>query len=226
MVQRFMNSNELKPINLQTAFTLAENIAKTKSPKANFILNHSVDKSKREYLNLCFAYLRWVDDFIDDPKTGVSKKEIFIERQKYLFGKYVKKEFVEYNTSEEAFLFYFLKYAAENRFDFIIDAVESMIDSITMDVERLKQDGIFSAKELETYVNKQSKALYDIIIFFFIPNQYNEIKHIHQGRFQAKAFIMRDLIEDIDAGFINISREDIQKYNLELQLIKDKKNLD
>lgn len=220
-----MSFNDPTEINLHTAFTLAENIAKERSPKAKFILDHTVKKNKRGYLNLCYAYLRWVDDYVDDPKNDIMNKKSFIERQKFLIDAFVKGEEAEYQNIEETFLFHFIRFAGENKSEFIRNAIINMIDSIEMDVRRLQGDGIFSASDLELYVRKQSKALYDILIYFFLPKKYHNIKNT-QGRYQARAFIMRDIVEDIDAGLINISHEDIQKFNLDLSSIRAKENLE
>lgn len=220
-----MSFNASTKINLHTAFTLAESIAKERSPKAKFILDHTVKKNKRGYLNLSYAYLRWVDDYVDDPKNEIMNKKIFIERQNFLIDSFMKNEEVEFQNTEETFLYHFIRFAKQNEEELIISALKNMIDSIEMDVRRLQGDGIFSASELELYVRKQSKALYDIIIYFFLPKKYHDIKNT-QGRYQARAFILRDIVEDIDAGLINISLEDIQKFNLDLSSIRAKENLE
>ena len=217
-----MSFNDSTEINLQTAFTLAEKIAKEKSPKAKFILDHTVKKNKRGYLNLCYAYLRWVDDYVDDPKNNIKNKKIFIERQKFLIDSFVKGEKSEFQNTEETFLFHFIRFASENKSDFIRNAIVNMVDSIEMDLIRLQKDGIFSDSDLELYVRKQSKALYDILIYFFLPKKHHYIKNT-QGKYQARVFIMRDIVEDIDAGLINISHEDIKKFNLDLSSIQREK---
>lgn len=221
-----MSFNDFKPIDLTTAFSLAEKAAKSKSPKAKFILDHTVDKTQREYLNLSYAYLRWVDDFIDNPLISIDEKIKFIQRQKYLINQCSKKLFVEHEQPGEAFLFYFFEYANKNDSSILIRAIEKMVEAIEMDVERLKSDGTFTEADLNFYINTQSKALYDIIIYFFLPSQYHSVKNVQTGRFQARVFMMRDIIEDIDAGLINISREDIKEFKLDLNCIKEKRNLE
>ncbi|NWF90439.1 MAG: hypothetical protein HXY50_13380 [Ignavibacteriaceae bacterium] len=221
-----MSYDYFKSIDLQSAFSLAEQTARLKSPKAKFILDHTVEKHKRGYLNLSFAYLRWVDDFVDNPNIAVSDKEKLVNRQKFLIQQYAKKHFEEYKLPEEAFLYHFIEYANKVNAQILINAAKKMVEAIGMDVDRLKGDGIFSEAELNFYINTLSKALYDIIIYFFLPGQYQSVQNVLTGRFQARAFMMRDIIEDIDAGFINIPREDINKFKLDINSIKEKRNLE
>lgn len=225
MVLLFMNYEKNKPLDLNSALTLSEEIAKSKSPKAKFILDIFVNKSIRGYLNLSYAYLRWIDDYIDTAKNSLEEKKKFLDRQKFLFDKSLNGETIDYSYTEETFLFYFIQFAVEQKSELIINAVKNMIDTIEMDLLRLEADGMFSESEFDLYIEKQSKALYDIIVYFFLPKQYHHIRNT-QGRFQARAFIMRDLIEDIDAGLINISREDIKKFDLNLSTIIAKKGLE
>ena len=221
-----MISKILKEIDLNSAFTYAEKIVKLDSQKAKIIFDYTVNKSKRGFLNLSHAYLRWVDDFVDNPKINVEEKRKFIDRQKFLINSYKKGCFEEYQCTEEAILFHFICFGLEQNSKLILNAIEDMVDAIAMDIKRLQSNGIFSADELETYINKLSKALYDIIIYFFLPKHFPSLQNILTCRFQARTFMMRDLIEDIDAGFINISHEDIKKFNLSLLDVKEKRNLE
>jgi hypothetical protein len=220
-----MRSEELIPISIDAAFPLAENIAKSKSPKAKFILDLIVDKKDRGYLNFLYAYLRWVDDFVDDPQNKSLGKIKFISRQKRLLKDF---SYSRNNTQlniEESFLFFFIGYAVDQKKVFLIDAAKTMLESIEMDAQRLNKDGIYSAKEMNIYVNKNSKAFFDIMTGFVEPGSSLTSKNIYIGRFATKLFMLRDLADDIKLGFINITREAIESYSINKLNLSEDKNL-
>jgi len=214
-------------LSLQDAFKEARNIVKSTSPKATTLFDVIVSKSIVEFLNLCHGYLRWVDDIVDDRNIALTKRKIFINRQKQLIKSYRNDSWVEPEQIEEYFIFYFVKFALQNDLEILVESVYNMVDTISWDVYRLENDGIFTKAELDDYVNIQSQSI-NAILFYFInelnPNEYN-YKNLGISNVNAKLFMFRDLEEDIDVGLINISREDIKKFNLDVKNLKQDKNL-
>lgn len=209
------------------AFRTARNIAKKKSPKATFLLDYAVSKDKRDYLNLCYGYLRWVDDVVDDPTISLSEKNEFINRQRLLIKSY-QNNFEEIPTTiEEYFLYYFIEFASKNNLKELIDSVSQMVETISWDVNRLEKDGLFSQEQLNNYINTQSKSIADILYNFVSVSDHNKKNYNNYDILTAntRLFMIRDLEEDISAGFINISEEDIKKYNLDITNLKQDRNL-
>ncbi|NOX67124.1 MAG: hypothetical protein GXO85_15335 [Chlorobi bacterium] len=214
-------------LSLQDAFKDARNIVKSTSPKATTLFDFIVSKSIVEFLNLCHGYLRWVDDIVDDRNITLTKRKIFINRQKQLIKSYWNDSWVEPEQIEEYFIFYFVKFALQNDLEILVESVYNMVDTISWDVYRLENDGIFTKAKLDDYVNIQSQSI-NAILFYFInelnPDEYN-YKNLGISNVNAKLFMFRDLEEDIDAGLINIPREDIKKFNLDVKNLKQDKNL-
>jgi phytoene/squalene synthetase len=98
----------MEKLTLQETFNKARYTAKTTSPKATFIFDRVVSKDKREYLNLSYAYLRWIDDIVDDPKIELTEKVEFIKRQKQIIKSYQDKSLFEPQTTEEYYIYYFI----------------------------------------------------------------------------------------------------------------------
>lgn len=207
-----MSFNDPTEINLHTAFTLAENIAKEKSPKAKFILDLIVNKKDRGYLNLCYAYLRSVDDFVDDPQKPIPDKIDFISRQKKILKKILLSQNEFRLNTEESFLYYFVTHAISQNKLFLIDAVETMLESIEMDAQRLTRNGIYTSSEINLYIDKNSKAFFDIMTGFVEPNNLLIRNNIFIGRFATRLFMLRDFADDVQLGFINIAKEDLELY--------------
>jgi phytoene/squalene synthetase len=217
----------MEKLTLHNAFKEARSIAESTSPKATFILDRVVSKDKREYLNLSYAYFRLVDDFVDDPKTSVAEKREFIERQKNFVKSCWNNSAVEPQTKEEYFVYYFIEYSLQNNLEKLIESIYGMIDSISWDVDRLSGDGVFSEEQLYNYGSMQSESVQNILYYFMSGNDPKEYKHdnLDLSITNTRMLMLRDLEEDIDAGFINISREDVEKYGLNIRDLKKDENL-
>lgn len=215
MVLFFMNFNEYKSIDLSTALTLADEILASRSPKANFLLNMGVSKSRGQYLKLCFSYLRWVDDIVDDPKVKVSYKRKFINRQLNLISNYSNNILSPIEDTAEAFLHYFIQYGLNKGKNIIIDSVRLMIEGLEMDVQRTERDGIFSEAEMSTYINKMSKSFFDVTASFILPEGKYPYQDVIVTTASTKILMIRDLVEDFEAGYINIAKENLYFYNLD-----------
>jgi hypothetical protein len=207
---------------LDVVFKKAREIAITKELKASIILDFIVNKSRRNYLNIVFAYLRWVDDTIDNPGIPIKYKIDFISRQKANINDLLSGNLIKIEAVEDNYLYYLIQYSRENESSQLIEELKNMVEAISWDVERLKKDGIFCESDLRLYINTMAKSLYNILNIFVKPPKSYFNPNLFFGKFTANAQMLRDLLEDIEAGFINISREDIEKYKLNpLELKKD-----
>jgi phytoene/squalene synthetase len=220
-----MNFNEYKPIDLSTALTLADGIMARRSPKANFLLNMGVSKSRGQYLKLCFSYLRWVDDIVDDPKVNVSDKRNFINRQLKLISNYSNNIFTPIEDTKEAFLYYFIQYGLNRGNNIIIDSVRLMIEGLEMDVQRTERDGIFAESEMNTYINKMSKSFFDVTASFILSEGKYPYQDVIVTTASTKIWMIRDLLQDFESGYVNITREKLAQYNLISKNLPQNKNL-
>ena len=211
---------------LEEVISFSRSYALRKSPKATRILDLCVNKSKRDYLNLCFAYLRFVDDLIDNPNTPIYEKREFVENQKKLISLCFKEEYSKLSpeTIEEAALLYFSEYALSSNNKILLNGIEDMVNALNMDVRRLEDSGVFSNSEFDNYIKLMSTSLYKILSTFLSTDSKHLDEEFYLMLFTANAQIIRDFEEDIDTGFINISKEDVEKYKLDLSNLKIDKN--
>jgi phytoene/squalene synthetase len=207
-------------LTLKEVFKKTREIALSKEFKATIILDIIVEKKRRNYLNLVFAYLRWVDDTVDNPKIPVEFKIEFINRQKEIIKELLDENEIEYKTNEEFYISYLIRYSKQYESPQLIEEINNMVEAISWDVERLKKDGIFCDTDLQKYINTMAKSLFNILNIFLLPARSNFNPLLYLGKFTANAQMLRDLLEDFDAGFINISREDIAKYKLNPKELK------
>ncbi|MGE5859029.1 MAG: hypothetical protein ACM34J_00650 [Ignavibacteria bacterium] len=219
-----MNSNVLDRFNFNKVADFAREYARRESPKASRILDLIINKSKRDYLNFSFAYLRWIDDIVDNPLTPVYEKKKFIEYQKNLVSSLYKNENLDSAIIEEVCIFYFAEYAKSIDNFILLDEVKNMVEALSMDVYRLERSGVFSNEELDRYIELMSKSLFNILCNF-TPSRHEYRREFYLGaRFTTIALMIRDLEEDIDAGFINIGDEEIKSYKLDIKNLKEDRN--
>jgi len=219
-----MNYNSNAGFDFNIVAEFAGDIAKKDQPKASRILDFLIDKPERDYINLCFTYLRWADNIVDNPDLPVNHKKKFIEHQRNLISLIYKKDSFEPSGIEEACLFYFAEYAISGGNLILLDEVKNMVDAMNMDVNRLEGSGVFSNAELDHYINLMSKSVFNILYNFTLPrSEYREEFYLG-SKFTTTALMIRDLEEDIDAGFINIPAEDIDHYKLDIKNLKTDKN--
>lgn len=209
-------------ISLIQAIKAANKATRKRGFKLWFATQLFISQKKRGYVYLLHMYLRWVDDFIDDPRNSIWAKRTFITHQRDLMARKLHGENIKVTTQEEDYLLHFIIYLIKNnKLDFI-DYLENTFKSFEMDTGRLENDGVFSKSELSEYLTLLNEAIFKIS-FLFIPTKKNH-KEINGfiGNFFWYVLAIRDFKEDINAGFINISREDLNKYNLDNRnLLKD-----
>ncbi len=220
-----MSFNEIKEFNLSSSLNSADKILAERSPKANFLLNIGVKKSRGKYLKLCFSYLRWVDDIVDNPQLPVSHKRNFINRQLKLLSDYRNNIFTSIECVEESFLFYFIQYGKEQGNEVIINSVRLMIEGLEMDVQRTEHDGIFSEVEMNTYVSKMSKSFFDVTTCFILPEDKYPYNDIIVTTASTKIWMIRDLQEDFELGYVNITRENLLRYGININNLPHSDNL-
>jgi len=220
-----MNSEQFVNIDLNLAFRRAENIARKRSGKAWLMANLLVPRSRRGYLFLCYAYLRWVDNFVDNTEKSFNEKKDFIENQINLIDSICSYKNPDLNSTEETYLYYFLNFSFQNKKESLVEDLRNMISAMRMDVYRLRCEGIFSEKELSCYISLLNKSMFGITDAFLLADKGSNTDYKNLGKLLWYAGILRDFFEDLECGYINISREDIDKYSINIRNAGEDENL-
>lgn len=203
---------------------MAENYTRKRAIKLWSIAHLLIPKTRREYLYFCFNYLKWIDDFVDDPINNKDKKIDFVEDQLKLISALSNGERIKLKSNEEYFLFYCIEYANLIKNYDLISELKNSLESIRMDTERLYNNGVFSREELEEYLYKVVHPVFNLTYYFLLPSAKIQKSGKYIGRFVWKVLILRDFFEDLDSGYINISREEIEEYNLNVNNLMTDKN--
>jgi len=220
-----MDTGNYKTMELPLAFRLAENLARKRSPKAWLTLSFLIPRQRLKYLFLCYAYLRWVDNLIDDKTISVDEKKKFIGNQIELVAILSYEKDAIPKTNQEAFLFYFLLYAIKHKEPQLINELKNMLEAMRMDVCRLEQKGIFDAVNLARYVTLLNKAMFGLVHSFICPKENSDAKYENLGEIFWSAGTLRDFKKDLECGYANISLEDLNNYKIAIEHYNKNENL-
>src|SRR3990172_1970523 len=210
-----MNFDSMSSISFDDAVKAADKIMTKKNPKLRRISKLMVSRKTRAYAYFCYYYFRWVDDYIDSKFNSVDEKKIFFKNQSDLAQLLINGETVKLNFAEEYFLLYFIKFVLAQDSRLLVDSFTLLLGTLGDDIRRLENNGLFSEKEKQLYMNDNTESLFNITNFFLIPksafkyqNKFNCLRTL------AHIFLITDFAEDFGSGYINISNEEIRKYQL------------
>jgi phytoene/squalene synthetase len=164
-----------------------------------------------------YAYLRWVDDVVDDADATAHARSGFLERQQRLVERIYAGESIGF-SKDEAPLRALVAYD-RGRGSLLKEPICEMLSAMHFDIMRVGK--LSSHAELRRNFDREvSSYLFTIGYFCRIP----EIPAKVPGRSAANgakvAHILRDFLADCDQGHLNISREEISAYGLALPTIK------
>lgn len=218
-------SSELM-VKFEDAVKTADKLLAEKNPKLKLLSKFMISHKLKPYASFCYYYFRWVDDYIDNKFNSIEDKKKFFKNQTCLVNSFMKCENGKANYIEEYFLFYFLEFIREQNAEFLIDEFKLLLITIGEDIKRLENNGIFSEHEMQRYMNDNIRSFFRIINFFLQPKS----ALIYQDNFNCLrtlvcVFLINDLSEDFSLGYINLSAEELRRYQIDSSNLLDDKNL-
>lgn len=205
----------MSSMSFDDAVKAADKIMTKKNPKLRRISKLMVSRKTRPYVYFCYYYFRWVDDYIDSKFNSLDEKKAFFKNQTTLAQSIINGENVKLNFTEEYFLLYFMNFALSQDTRLLVDSFTLLLGTIGDDIKRFQNGGLFSENEKQRYMNDNIKSFFIITNFFLQPksafkyqNKFNCLRTL------VHTFLINDLAEDYRLGYINISNEEIRKYQL------------
>jgi phytoene/squalene synthetase len=202
-------------LTLQDLQIVARQRAKASNLTAYLLVRLFTKADRRDYLFLIYAYFRWIDDMVDSPGTSKEEKERFIEQQRgFLANLYDGQACLETCTLEEQFAQWFVAYDREIGF-LLKDDVLGMFSVLKHDLDRDRAP--WSAEEMYEFICLESKSYINMIRFSCgETGNYKGANRYDEGVACKLAHLLRDFVEDLNQGTMNISRDDLQKYEINL----------
>ncbi len=166
-----------------------------------------VNPSRVQDAYRAYAYFRWVDDQLDCNTGTPSEKLAFINRQRLLMEACYHQEACRDVCSEEQML---VDMACNDRLQNPSEAsglqfyLRNMMEVMSFDVQR--KGRLISEEELKNYSLLLATAVTELLFYFIGPDDPSPR---NQERYQAVrgahiVHMLRDMLEDIDLGYINI----------------------
>ncbi len=194
--------------------TLARAITWEGSKQAYFTARLLIDAGLKDDFARAYAYLRWADDVVDDSARSKAQGISFIGRQTRLIDMLYLGERPADLAAEEQMLATLI--GNDRGTDSGLQSfIRNMVAIIEFDAHR--KGRLISEQELDWYTERVADSVTDGLEYF-IGHEYSHpagadrllaVKACHISH------LLRDLLPDVEQGFINIPREYIQAHHIE-----------
>ncbi len=169
--------------------------------------------------NLLYSYLRWIDDYVDNIKIGKSEQKNFLRGQSkminYLYdgNKFRTKNYFEKSISRV------IEYDIKNDYR-LKTVIRKMFEVFDFDIKRKKRIPHF--EDLNDYSKKIGDAYTRALLFFLAPNLSYKEEFSLSAYASHQVHLLRDFIIDKENDYFNISREEMNRFNIKKDLTQDK----
>jgi phytoene/squalene synthetase len=198
---------------------LPAQITKAASKQTYYTIRFLVDRDRVANAYRTYAYFRWVDDQLDEHLPNQSERITFIQRQQNLVNRCYQQMPVRDQSPEENILVDLIQ--SDPQADTGLQLyIRHMMAVMVFDAER--RGRVISQQELHSYTRHLAVAVTEAMHYFIGHGQY--APHTSE-RYCAVTgahitHMLRDMHEDIKAGYINIPREFIEKHHIDIQDVK------
>ncbi len=196
----------MKNSNLPPTAALAASITKAASKQTYYTIRFMVDRQRVSDAYCAYAYFRWLDDTLDAAESSPSGCIELVNRQKLLLESCYEGQAQTGTTPEEQMLVSLVLNNPDK--DCSLQAyLSNMMALMAFDADR--RGRLISQAELETYTHHLASAVTEAMHYFIGHGCYSPQD---ETRYQAVTaahitHMLRDMYDDIQAGYFNIPRE-------------------
>jgi phytoene/squalene synthetase len=204
---------------LNTSQTLAAAITKAASKQTYYTIRLFVDRERVDDAYRAYGYFRWVDDVLDaevsiGEDTGIrSEKITFVNHQKSLLEACYRGEVPDDVCDEEWMLVDLVRHDTEQNSG-LKSYLRNMMDVMIFDAHR--RGRIISHAELSEYSRMLATAVTEALYYFIghdNPTPYHDSRYLAVTAAHI-THMLRDAIEDVEAGYFNVPREYLQTHGI------------
>lgn len=210
---------------LNTSQTLATAITKAASKQTYYTIRLFVDRERVDDAYRAYGYFRWVDDVLDaevsvgDDANTRSEKIAFVNRQTTLLEACYRGETPDVVYEEEGMLVDLVRHDTEQNSG-LKSYLHNMMDVMNFDAHR--RGRIVSQAELSEYSRMLATAVTEALYYFIghdNPTPYHEARYLAVTAAHI-THMLRDAIEDAEAGYFNVPHEYLQTHGISPQDVK------
>jgi phytoene/squalene synthetase len=192
---------------------LAQSITWASSKQTYYTARLMVDKELVDDCYRAYAYFRWADDVIDVESRSSQERISFIQRQRELIERLYRNERPHDLTPEEEIVADLIRHGKEEN-NKLGSYIRNFLAVIEFDAHR--KGRFISQNELTWYSDCLGKSVTDRIQYF-VGNDHRY--PVAEDRYLAATaahitHMLRDMVEDIAEGFINIPQEYLEAHDI------------
>ena len=195
---------------------LAPAITKAASKQTYYTVRFLVDRKRVADAYRAYAYFRWVDDTLDAESCSRAERSAFVGRQMSLLESCYRGEFVCDATIEEQMLIELVQSDTEKNSG-LQTYLHNMMAVMVFDAER--RGRVVSQSELNDYTRWLASAVTEAMHYFIGHCCYspqNEARYLAVTAAHI-THMLRDTLDDIQAGYFNIPREVLDANHIQPQ---------
>ncbi len=194
--------------------SLAAAITRQASKQTYTTIHFLVDRSLVADAYRAYAYFRWVDDQLDQEDLARSERLAFVERQRTIIARTYAGQHSSNLTAEERLVVDLIQNDGAKSSG-LRAYIDNMMAVMAFDAERRRR--VITQKELVEYTRWLATAVTEALHHFIGHNcaapqddtRYLAVTAAHITH------MLRDTIEDIEAGYYNIPQEFLIAHNIE-----------
>jgi phytoene/squalene synthetase len=204
---------------VNTSGSLAASITRSASKQTYYTIRFFADRDRVDDAYRAYGYFRWVDDFIDEEAGSSGERIAFANRQKSLLESCYRGEASNDLCTEEWMLVDLVCNDNEKNSGLQM-YLRNMMDVMVFDARRRGQ--VISQVELDEYSHKLAMAVTEALYYFI---GHDDPSPRHEARYMAvtaahMTHMLRDAMEDVEAGYFNVPGEYLQAYGIFPQDVK------
>lgn len=211
-------TSEFSRITLTHAVSLPRDLSASITWRASkqtyFTIRLLVDKDRVRDAYRAYGYFRWLDDRLDQAALDWPARIAFVERQQSLVERCYRGERPRYLSDEEELLVR-LVHSDTERHSGLQIYIRQMMAVMNFDARRRGQ--LVAAADLEQYTRWLATGVTEAMHYFI---GHGSRSPQGEGRYLAVTaahitHMLRDTLEDAEAGYFNIPRETVDSCGLD-----------
>jgi phytoene/squalene synthetase len=192
----------------------AASITKAASKQTFYTILFLVDRGLVLDAYRAYGYFRWVDDRLDEGGMERFDRLAFVERQQMLIDCCYRSERPRCLTNEEAMLVELAQRDNEKQSG-LQSYIRNMLAVMAFDAER--RNRLISKQELNEYTRHLAVAVTEALHYFIghgCKSPHDETRYLAVTAAHI-THMLRDTLEDTEAGYFNIPREYIESQGID-----------
>ncbi len=195
---------------------LAARITRNSSQQTYYTIRFLVDRGMTADAYRAYGYFRWLDDQLDQGGMARSEQMVIVERQKALIDYCYQGRQPFHLSAEETLLAELIRGDRENNSG-LRAYIRNMMAVMAFDAER--RGRLISGEELERYTRWLAVAVTEALHHFIGHRDRSPQCEVRYHAVSAAhiTHMLRDTLEDAQAGYYNIPREYLEAHGLDPQ---------